>query len=50
MALKVFKELAAAVVAQVESADVAYSLPDAVSDTYDYEGCTEVGLGGFKGY
>ena len=36
LALKVFKELTWATVAQVETADIAYSLPDTVPDTFDY--------------
>ena len=41
LALKVFKELTWATVAQVETVDIAHSLPDAASDTYDYSSSTE---------
>ena len=41
LALKVFKELTWATVAQVETVDIAYSLPDAVPDTFDYTNTSE---------
>ena len=41
LALKVFKELTWATVAQVETVDIAHSLPDAMTDTYDYSSSTE---------
>ena len=41
LALKVFKELTWATVAQVETADIAYSLPDTVPDTFDYTNSSE---------
>jgi hypothetical protein len=41
LSLKVFKELTWATVAQVETVDIAYSLPDVMPDPYDYSNSTE---------